>query len=36
MNMMGDDLETEDELTTDPRALFKKFDDKYGPQFGSK
>jgi hypothetical protein len=31
MNMMGEDMETEDELTTDPKALFKKFEDKYGP-----
>ena len=34
MNMMGDDMETEDELTTDPKALFRKFEDKFGPQFG--
>ena len=36
MNMMGEDMETEDELTTDPKALFRKFEDKYGPQFGNK
>jgi hypothetical protein len=29
--MMGDDMETEDELTTDPKALYKKFEDKYAP-----
>ena len=36
MNMMNDDMETEDDYTTDPKALFKKFEDKYGPQFGAK
>jgi hypothetical protein len=27
MNMMADELETEDELTTDPRELFKKYEE---------
>ena len=31
--MMNDDMETEDEMTTDPKALFRKFEEKYGPQF---
>lgn len=35
-NMMQDDAETEDELTTDPRALRTKFDEKYAPQFDKK
>ena len=29
INMVNDDMETEDEITVDPRMLYKKFEDMW-------